>query len=88
MNAQGFWRGLAIDTSVIRHHRDLGSIAYWPVRGPDAPTRLGFWVCCPWRCVCPRCVRASRTALTQNGVLFAACWPAPACPPGAVPYAN
>lgn len=42
MNAPDFWRGLVIDTPVIRHHRDLGNIAYWPVRGPDAPTRVGF----------------------------------------------
>jgi hypothetical protein len=41
MQPQAFWQGLEVGTPVVRRG-DGGTIAYWPLRGPDVQTRIGF----------------------------------------------
>jgi hypothetical protein len=41
MTPQTFWRGLSVGEPVVRRG-DGGTIAYWPLRGPDARPKVGF----------------------------------------------
>lgn len=41
MNPESFWHNLSIGAPAIRRG-DGGTIAYWPLRGPDARPKVGF----------------------------------------------